>query len=127
MDDGFTELEHTVFGEIGVDHPDIAAALAAFVETAKVTKRDNTGHGFYTHFDVDRSQPPLSAPSKIVHGPNLDVQVRDEVLEMGFILWLDEALYPQFLEAFQYATKGGGNIDLQAENLDVLASQGRMI
>ena len=43
-----------------------AAALESQLATAKVTRRKNTGDGFFTYFDVDRNCPPLTSRSSVV-------------------------------------------------------------
>lgn len=48
----FTDLERTVFDAIWGDRPDVAEQLRNFLSDARLSERDNTGHGFYTSFDV---------------------------------------------------------------------------
>ena len=110
---------------IGEDNADIAEQLAGFIAVANVTERKNTGHGFYTTFEVDRRQAPLRLERGPVSGPNLDVRVRHQVLMMGFLLWLTDG-YPSCLEGFQYATRAGDNIDLRDGELAALVSLGRL-
>lgn len=122
----FTSLERAVLAAI-CDAPDSGGErLRALLDTARVQKRDNTGHGFYTSVDVDRSRASLDLPLRLLDGPNAEVEVGDQVLLMGFILWLEDG-YPNVLEGFQYATKTGDSVDLQAEDLDALVLLGPMI
>jgi hypothetical protein len=102
------------------EQPDIADQLRGLLATARMTERDNTGHGFYTSFDVDRGTPPIDWPLRLIDGPNAEVAVGDQTLLMGFILWLDGG-YPDSLEGFQYGTPSGGNIDLEAADLNTIA------
>jgi hypothetical protein len=117
----FTNLERAILKAI-CDGQD---SLDTLITTADVTNRDNTGHGFYTRFDVDRAQPAMLLPKRLLDGPNVQVQVGDEVLLMGFILWF-EGGYPDCLEGFQYGTTSGDNIDLKKKDLAELALLGPM-
>ncbi|WP_242077861.1 hypothetical protein [Brevundimonas diminuta] len=112
----FTELERTVLAIICDSQPSIAEPLHSLLSDARISERHNTGHGFYTSFDVVNSEPPITWPERIMDGPNAEVSVGDEILLMGFILWL-EGGYPTCLEGFQYGTPAGDDIDLKAVDL----------
>ncbi len=112
----FTELERAVLDAICEGQSEMADGLRKLLATAQLTERDNTGHGFYTSFEVDKSTPPLELPERLLDGPNGEVAVGGETLLMGFILWCDDG-YPNCLEGFQYGTRDGGNIDLKTMNL----------
>lgn len=112
----FTELERTVLNAICDDQSGVVGLLRELLATAQVSDRDNTGHGFFTSFDVDKSMPPVGLPQRLLDGPNSEVAVGDEKLLMGFILWFEDG-YPDCLEGFQYATLEGGDIDLKAIDL----------
>jgi len=120
-----TKLERAVFALMGEDHPAIAERLARFVASATVTQRQNTGHGFYTTFEVDTRQRTLQSGRGPVDGPLLDVQVGHQVLTMGFLLWLTDG-HPSCLEGFQYGTVAGGHVDLKEVDLNSLDSLGRL-
>jgi hypothetical protein len=112
----FTELEQKVLAAICDNQPSIAEPLRSLLSDARISERDNTGHGFYTSFDVGSGRSPIAWPQCIVDGPNAEVSVGDQTLLMGFILWL-EGGYPNCLEGFQYGTPAGDNIDLKAVDL----------
>ena len=115
---GFTPLETRVLDLIGLSSAQLVVALPALLQRAVVTKRDNTGHGFYTHFKVEPAQP-LVWPERLIPGPNIDVRVDGEVLWIGTVLWLEGGV-PDCLEAYQYCTPSGGHIDLQEHDLYAL-------
>ena len=115
---GFTPLETRVLDLIGLSSAQLVVALPDLLRGAVVTKRDNTGHGFYTHFKVEPAQP-LVWPERLVTGPNISVRVDEEVLRMGTILWLEGGV-PDCLEAYQYCTSTGEHIDLQEHDLHAL-------
>jgi hypothetical protein len=51
--EGFTRLEEAVLAAMYRGQGSVEAALHTLA-TARVTERENTGHEFYTKFDVDR-------------------------------------------------------------------------
>lgn len=116
----FTGLEQVVLNAICDEQQNIAEPLRKLLATARLSERDNTGHGFYTSFAVDRSKPPIDWPLRLVDGPNAEVEVGGKTLLMGFILWL-EGGYPNCLEGFQYGTPSGDDIDLKSTDLSFLA------
>lgn len=115
----FTDLERTVFAVICENLPDLAEKLRNLLWDARLSERENTGHGFYTSFDVVKKMPPIDWPQRIVEGPNGEIAVGDQTLLMGFSLWLEEG-YPNCLEGFQYGTPAGADIDLKAVDLTAL-------
>jgi len=119
----FTDLERAMLAAICDTQVDAGELLQAALGAARVTKRENTGHGFYTSFEVDRDRPPPTIPDRFVEGPNYEVRVGGQILLMGFILWLEDG-YPACLEGFQYGTEAGGDIDLQTEDLGELVALG---
>lgn len=104
--DRFTTLELQVFAAMRVSQPEIADVLGRLLGSAKVTSRENTGFGFFTNFDVDRSLPPAS-PIRLYMGAghmivdDLMVTARDKLIAMSFILHRDIDAYPVSLEGYQ--------------------------
>lgn len=56
----FTALERAVLEEICKERADERGILESQLATATVTRRENTGDGFFTYFAVDRNGPPLT-------------------------------------------------------------------
>ena len=112
----FTNLEEAALAAICDLYPQIGDEIRNLVATARSVERDNTGHGFFTSFEIDRTNSAITWPYRFVDGPTCEIQVGDQVLIMGFILWL-EAGFPNCLEGFQFGTKSGGEIDLKQEDL----------
>lgn len=85
-----TSLEHAVLAFICESVPEEAAALRAQVAKASVRNRKNTGSGFFTYFDIDRTAPPIGGgkPRGMRDGPFATVQ--GAAHGMGFILWLKD-------------------------------------
>ncbi len=56
----FTALERAVLEEICSEQAAERGVLEGQLATATVTRRENTGDGFFTYFAVDRNGPPLT-------------------------------------------------------------------
>lgn len=95
----FTKLEWQTFAAIYASYPTVAAPLQQLLDTAQLTDRDNTGYGFYTNFDVDRTLPPIEGRMWISVG--LYIRVKTVTIPMSFILWYDSDGYPTCLEGWQ--------------------------
>lgn len=113
---GATPLEARVFEIIGISSGHIVVPLREFLERACVTGRENTGHGFYTSLEVEELK--FIWPDR-VWGPDFEVRAGDEVLRMGSILWLKDER-SACLEAYQYGTPDGRDIDLKEHDLYAL-------
>lgn len=107
MEGTFTRLERTILEIIAEAEPGIGPRLREILATANVTKRDNTGHGFFTYMETDTTFPRLKWKDRIISGPNVRVGVGGKSVPMGTILFLRDG-HPHFLEGFQYA----GDVDL---------------
>ena len=93
----FTALERAVLAGICEMHPADCAALQAQLAAATVLRRDNTGAGFFTYFDVDRSAASPVSGRRLRNGP--EAQIDGFAYGMGFILWLVEG-YANNLEGY---------------------------
>jgi hypothetical protein len=103
-----TSLEIAVLDFICKTIHEDGLALRGQLATASIRSRENTGHGFYTHFEVDHAiagigghksrdmrDGPLAKVDGIEHG-------------MGFILWLHDG-YANHLEGYSF---GGSTVDI---------------
>ena len=96
----FTDLEMAALRDVCLRFPDDRSALDAQLATAVVRNRENTGVGFYTHFDVARAScVPLEGQRMRCGGW---VQIRGLNNGMGIILWLVDG-YAHCLEGFTVA------------------------
>lgn len=122
-----TSLERAVFAAISAPREEAGDwSLTQLLESARVEERERSGHGFFTSFTVDYSLPPLAIKRGTITGPDLLVIGGSHLLEMGFVLWIDEAGYPECLEGFRYASVSGRPVDLEEVDLLVLASAGAL-
>lgn len=113
----FTSLEWAVLTAICDSDVDLGPSVLRMLETAEVTKRDNTGHGFYTSFNVARSSQPLTLGQ--LDGPFAHMRDMGPGMTMGFMLWF-EAGYPDCLEGYQNCDDSGETVDLKTRDLSAL-------
>lgn len=109
----FTRLEQAVLNAVCEMHPSDRATLKAQLATAVLLKRENTGAGFFTYFDVDRSVG-FVAGQRLRDGPE-SVKIKGLQYGMGFILWLKEC-YANCLEG--YCLAGESTTHLALDTLD---------
>ena len=116
-----TPLEHAVLvftaDTIGED----GSALRAQMAAARLRERKNTGSGFFTYWDIDRTEPPIGErkPRGMLDGPLASVEGIEH--PMGFILWLRDG-YADGLEGYCYGVDDTTGWDL--ENLSFALSAG---
>ena len=93
-----TQLEQAVIASICARLPDLEAAIQGQMANARVTKRENSGAGFFTTLAVDPTTPAIDA----FHPCSADAEIDGLVHGMGFILFLDRTGHADFLEGFTY-------------------------
>ena len=103
-----TDLELAVAEAIAREYPDATEALLGQLRGAVVTRRDFTGVGFFTEFDV----PKDGNPAKDVIGPVGNVQslVGPERYPLEFMLYVRDG-YAEMIEAYSFED-GYGDLDL---------------
>jgi hypothetical protein len=62
----FTALERAALKEICRQQPDWRETLESQLATAKVTRRDNSGAGFFTYVAVDRATAPVMSGGRVL-------------------------------------------------------------
>ncbi len=103
-----TALELAAAEAIAREYPDAMEALLAQLQNAVVTKRDFTGFGFFTEFDVPRNGPP----ARDVVGPvgHIRSLVGPEQYPLEFMLYVRGG-YAEMIEAYSFED-GYGDLDL---------------
>ena len=116
-----TPLEHAVLAFIADTSAEEGTALRAQLAAARLRKRENTGSGFFTYFDIDRTAAPVGGgkPRGMRDGPH--ATVRGASHGMGFILWLKDG-YADCLEGYCNGVDDTKGWDL--ENLSFALSAG---
>jgi len=116
-----TPLERAVFEFIRDTIPEDGVALRAQLAKARLRKRENTGSGFFTYIDIDRTAPPIGEgkPRDMRDGPY--ASVRGAAHGMGFILWLRDG-YADCLEGYCYGVDDTKTWDLDNLSFALSAS-----
>jgi hypothetical protein len=112
----FTPLERAVLAAICEMYSKDRAALEAQLSTATLLSRENTGAGFFTHFEVHRASCTAIGGNRLRDGPEAKIDGLEN--GMGFILWLKEG-YANCLEGYSYAGSTTGII-LEAASFEIL-------
>jgi hypothetical protein len=116
-------MELAVIKAIGEKHSEDRKSIEAQLATARVIRRENTGAGFYTYFEVQ----PLPSVSigearelDLRHGPQATIKGINH--GMGFVLWLKQG-YLDCLEGYTYDddTTALDLIHLQFEIVNIYA------
>lgn len=111
---GFTSLERAVLDEICNHRLQDGAALRALFAAATVISRENTGHGFYTYFDLGALGSGVLDP--LIDGPIAYMKDMGPGMTMGFILW-PQTETPACMEAYQNSDDRGETVNLKLRDL----------
>lgn len=121
----FTPLERAVFAAVSAPQEETGdLILAQLLASARPTGRERSAHGFFTTFEVDFALPPLPVRSGVLDAPDMLVTAGPHLVQMGFVLWIDQAGFPECIEGFQYASSFGLPIDLEDIRFEDLAPAG---
>lgn len=93
----FNALERAVLEDICRQQADERGVLESQLATATVTRRENTGDGFFTYFAVDRSGPPLTSRWRVVG--NVAAAIVGFERPLLIALFMDKDGYAHMLEA----------------------------
>src|SRR5882724_11423879 len=92
-----TALERAVLEDICGQQADERGVLESQLATATVTRRRNTGEGFFTYFAADRNGPPLRSRWRILG--NVAATIVGFERPLLIALFRDKDGYVQMLEA----------------------------
>ncbi len=76
-----------------------------------VRTRENTGAGFYTHFDIDNSFVTRLLPD--LRGLSVQAEIEGLSYGLGFILWVEEGRI-DYLEGYTFGPDSTEHLDLTA-------------
>ena len=93
----FTALERAALEDICGQQADERGVLESQLATATVTRRENTGGGFFTYFTVDRNGPPLTSRWRVVG--NVAAMIVGFERPLLIALFMDKDGYAHMLEA----------------------------
>jgi len=84
-------------------------SFALQVAALTVRSRENTGAGFFTHFDVDNSS--VTNPLPDLRSLSVEAEVEGLSDGLGFILWVKEGRI-DFLEGYTFGPDSTKELDL---------------
>lgn len=112
----FADLEVAALRAIFMETPELAPALERQLEASIVTKRENSGGGFFTTIAVADDAPTVSCSS--VLGYATQARVRGLEHDLGFVLFI-KAGRLHMLEGFAWGPESTHGIDLMALRFEI--------
>ena len=113
--DTFTQLEETVLASIFSETPNLASALKRQMAAATVTKRENSGAGFFTTIAVPITVVKVSSS---VLGRETNARVQGLEHGMGFVLFLRDGRLAT-LEGYTHESTDTRLLDLEKLDFEV--------
>lgn len=112
----FTEMETAALRAIFAETPSLSPKLRHQLCRATVTKRENTGGGFFTDISVPEDAPSVGRHKVL----GLATHARVEGLEhgLGFVLFLREGRLHQ-LEGFAWGPESTMPLDLNSLSFEI--------
>lgn len=112
----FTDLEVAALLAVFLETPELAPALQQQLEVSVVTKRENSGGGFFTTIAVADDAPAVNGPSVLGYA----TQARVDGLEhgFGFILFIRDGRL-HMLEGFAWAPESTHDLDLASLKFEI--------
>jgi hypothetical protein len=92
----FTELERAVLEQICKESGE-RGVLESQLATATVTRRENTGSGFFTYFAIDRNGPRLTSRLRVLG--NVAATIVGFERQLLIALFMNKDGYADILEA----------------------------
>ncbi|ETA72347.1 MULTISPECIES: hypothetical protein [Mesorhizobium] len=113
----FTALEIAALHSIFSETPKLTSALERQLTLATVTKRQNSGVGFFTSIAVADDVPLVSNSSRVL-GNETQAHVAGLELGFGFVLFLEDGKL-DLLEGFNWGSESTASLDLAAVTFEV--------
>jgi hypothetical protein len=107
----FTALERAGLEEICRQSADERAALEIQLATATVTRRENSGAGFFTYLSVDRGASPVTTRKRVLG--NVAATIEGFEAPLLLMLFMEDG-YANFLEG---ATCGDSTLGIDLSSL----------
>lgn len=106
---GFTAMETAALQAIFAETPVIARELQRQLERATVTKRENTGGGFFTDIDVPEDTPRVECPNVLGYATHARVEGLEHGL--GFALLMKDGRM-RLLDGHAWGPESTASLDL---------------
>ena len=107
----FTEMETAALQAIFAETPTLFSKLRHQLGCATVTKRENTGGGFFTDIAVPEGAPLVECPRVLGYATHARVEGLEHGL--GFVLFMEDGRL-HLLEGFAWGTESTALLDLNS-------------
>src|SRR5215212_1351484 len=105
----FTEMEMAALRAIFSETPELGPELNRQLQRATVTKRENTGGGFFTEIAVPDDAPKVECPSVLGYATHARVDGLEHGL--GFVLFMEQGRLHLF-EGYAWGPENTSPLDL---------------
>ncbi|HEX8643967.1 MAG TPA: hypothetical protein VF702_08650 [Allosphingosinicella sp.] len=105
----FTEMERAALRAIFAETPALSSELERQLDSARVTKRENSGGGFFTDIEVAEEAPRVECPTVLGYATHARVEGLEHGL--GFVLFMKGGKL-QLLEGFAWGPESTASLDL---------------
>ena len=112
----FTNMETAALRAIFAETPAISSDLQRQLSRATVTKRENTGGGFYTDIAVPDDVPGVKCPKVLGYATHARVEGLEHGL--GFVLFLEDGRL-QLLEGYARGPESTTSLDLHSLSFEI--------
>jgi hypothetical protein len=113
---GFTEMEKAALQAIFRETPAVSSELQRQLDHATVTKRENTGGGFFTDIAVPEHVPPVDCPKVLCYATHARVEGLEHGL--GFVLFMEGGKLHLF-EGFAWGPESTGALNLSRLSFEI--------
>lgn len=120
----FTQMETAALQAIFAEIPAVSSDLQRQLGRATVTKRENTGGGFFTEIAVPEDARPVECPTVLGYA----TQARVEGLEhgLGFVLFMEDGKL-HLLEGYAWGPESTASLDLKNLSFEIFGAPIRRI
>ena len=121
---GFTPMERAALQAIFAETPALASALQRQLDRATVTKRENTGGGFFTDIDVPDDAPRVECPNVLGYATHARVAGLEHGL--GFALLMKDGRL-RLLDGHAWGPESTASLDLGSLSIEIYNKPTRQI
>lgn len=112
----FTEMETTALQAIFAETPAVSTELQRQLGHATVTKRENTGGGFFTDIAVPEDAPRVECPKVLGYATHARVEGLEHGL--GFVLFMEDGKL-HLLEGHTWGPESTASLDLSSLSFEI--------
>jgi hypothetical protein len=112
----FTQMETAALRAIFSETPAMSSVLARQLERSTVTKRENTGSGFFTNIAVSEDAPRVECPRVLGYATHARVEGLEHGL--GFVLFMEDGKL-HLLEGYAWGPENTASLDVNNLSFEI--------